>query len=96
MRAGDKLILSFTSANRDESVFADPFTFDVDRRPNDHVAFGRGGPHFCLGAHLARLEVRMLFRSLLDRVEHIELAGAPVRLRSDHFNGIVSLPLALR
>lgn len=94
MRAGDKLILSFTSANRDEAVFGDPFTFDVGRRPNDHVAFGRGGPHFCLGAHLARLEVRVLFRTLLDRVEHLRLTGTPRRLRSDHLNGIVSLPMA--
>lgn len=95
LRGGDKMILSFTSANRDESVFDDPFTFDVTRRPNDHVAFGRGGPHFCLGAHLARLEVRLLFRSLLDRVEHISLAGRPRRLRSDHLNGIVQLPLTV-
>ncbi|MCB0994101.1 MAG: cytochrome P450 [Acidimicrobiales bacterium] len=95
VQAGDKLILSFTSANRDEAVFADPFRFDVGRRPNDHVAFGRGGPHFCLGAHLARLEVRVLFRMLLEHVQHIELAGPPRRLRSDHLNGIVELPLTV-
>jgi cytochrome P450 len=95
MRAGYKVILSFTSANRDESAFVQPFRFDVGRRPNDHVAFGRGGPHFCLGAHLARLEVRVLFRALLDRAGGIELAGEPRRLRSDHLNGIVSLPLTL-
>jgi cytochrome P450 len=96
LRAGDKVILSFTSANRDETVFDDPFTFDVGRRPNDHVTFGRGGPHFCLGAHLARLEVRLVFRALLDRADHIEMAGTPRRLRSDHLNGIVSLPLTVR
>lgn len=96
MRPGDKLILSFTSANRDASTFADPFAFDVGRRPNDHVAFGRGGPHFCLGAHLARLEVRVLFRTLLDRVEQVELAAPAQRLRSDHLNGIVELPITVR
>ena len=89
------VILSFTSANRDDSVFADPFRFDVGRQPTDHVAFGRGGPHFCLGAHLARLEACVLFRALIDRAGRIELASAPRRRRSDHLDGVTSLPLTL-
>jgi len=96
LRAGDKLVLSFASANRDEGRFAGPERFDVTRRPNHHVTFGRGGPHFCLGAHLARLELRILFRTLLDRGDRIEPAGEPVRLRSGHLRGLTSLPVRFR
>jgi cytochrome P450 family 142 subfamily A polypeptide 1 len=71
--AGDKLLLLYPSANRDAAVFENPDTFDVRRTPNEHVAFGFG-PHFCLGANLARLELRVLFEELLDRLPDLELA----------------------
>lgn len=90
---GDKLVLLFASANRDGEVFAQPDDLVLGRDPNPHVAFGRGGPHFCLGAHLARLEVRIVLRELFTRVAGIDAAGPPQRLRSDHFNGLVSLPV---
>jgi cholest-4-en-3-one 26-monooxygenase len=86
--AGDKVILFYCSANRDETVFTDPQRFDVGRDPNPHIAFGGGGPHFCLGTHLARLELRVLFETLLDRVPDLELAGPVRRLRSNFINGI--------
>lgn len=95
IRRGDKVLLSFASANRDEERFADPFRFDVGRAPNDHVTFGRGGPHFCLGAHVARLEVGAVLSGLAAQVGRVEPAGAPRRLVSNHFNGFVALPLAL-
>ena len=85
--------MSYSSANRDESVFEDPYTFDIGRSPNPHVAFGGGGPHFCLGAQLARLEMRILFEEMLRRVETIELAGEVSRLRSNFINGIKHLPV---
>jgi cholest-4-en-3-one 26-monooxygenase len=81
------------SANRDEKVFDDPMRFDIERSPNEHVAFGGGGPHFCLGANLARMEIRVLFEELLDRWSHLELAGEPTRLRSNFINGIKHIPL---
>ncbi len=93
--AGDKVSLWYISANRDESVFDEPFTFDVTRTPNPHIAFGGGGPHFCLGASLARLEIRVLFEELVQRAPRIERAGATERLRSNFINGIKHLPVAL-
>jgi cytochrome P450 len=93
--AGEKVALYFASANFDESVFPDPHRLELDRSPNDHVAFGRGGPHFCLGAHLARLEVRIVLEELAARVKSIELVGEPVRLRSNHINGIKRMPVRL-
>ena len=93
IRAGDKVTTWFVSGNRDETVFADPDRFDVARRPNKHMAFGPGGIHHCLGAHLARMEVRIAFEELLKRPVTIELAGRPVRLRSNFFNGIKRLPV---
>ena len=75
---GDRVTLWYPSANRDEAVFGEPFRFDVGRRPNPHVAFGGGGPHFCLGANLARFEIRILFEELLARSHEIELLGPPV------------------
>jgi cholest-4-en-3-one 26-monooxygenase len=77
IEAGERVTLWYPSANRDEDVFADPFTFDIARTPNHHVAFGGGGPHFCLGANLARLEVAILFEELLRRTTTIELAEPP-------------------
>lgn len=93
IRAGDRLLLSYLSANRDESVFADPFRFDT-RRPNagDHLAFGTG-VHFCLGAHLARLELRAFFTELLSRLEDIRVAGAPAHVVSNFVGGLKSLPI---
>jgi cytochrome P450 len=94
--AGEKVALYFASANFDEGVFEDPYQLNLERSPNDHVAFGRGGPHFCLGAHLARLEVRVVLEELAARVSSIEVVGEPVRLRSNHINGIKHLPVRLR
>ena len=96
IKRGDKVVTWFTSANRDEEVFPDPYTFDVTRTPNDHVTFGPGGPHFCLGAHLARLETKILFQELLPRLKSIELAGPVERIRSDFVNGIKRMPVRVR
>jgi cholest-4-en-3-one 26-monooxygenase len=93
IRAGDKVSLWYISANRDEDVFDDPFRFDIGRHPNDHIAFGGGGPHFCLGAQLARLEIRLLFEELAKRYPRIEAVGPPDRLRSNFIGGIKHLPV---
>jgi cholest-4-en-3-one 26-monooxygenase len=90
---GDKVVMYYASANRDEDVFADPHTFDVGRTPNDHVAFGGGGVHFCLGAGLARAEIRATMRQLVERLPDLELAGPPARLHSDFVNGIKTMPV---
>ncbi len=92
VRKGEKVVVWFSSANRDETVFEDPNRFDIGRSPNDHLAFGHG-PHFCLGAHLARLQMRAMFRAVLDRFADIEPAGEPWRLRSNFQNGIKRLPI---
>ncbi|MBN2622824.1 MAG: cytochrome P450, partial [Acidimicrobiales bacterium] len=89
---GDKVVLWYWSGNRDEAVFADPHTFDVGRTPNDHIGFGGPGPHFCLGAHLARREVSVMFSALLRRLPDIRSVGEPDRLRSGFINGIKHLP----
>jgi cytochrome P450 len=91
--AGAKVTTWLVSGNRDEEVFENPDTFDVGRTPNKHMAFGPGGIHHCLGAHLARLEVRIAFEEMLKRVDGIELMGPPERLRSNFFNGIKRLPV---
>jgi cytochrome P450 len=96
IRAGDKVVTWYISANRDEEVFPDPYRFDVTRTPNDHVTFGPGGPHFCLGAHLARLETKILFQELLPRLRSIELVGPVERIRSDFVNGIKRMPVRVR
>ena len=90
-REGDKVVLYYYSANRDEAVFADPGRFDITRSPNPHVGFGAAGPHFCLGAHLARRELTVMLRELLTRVPAIT-AGEPDRLLSSFVNGIKRLP----
>jgi cholest-4-en-3-one 26-monooxygenase len=95
IRKGDKVSFWFISANRDEAVFEDPYTFNIRRRPNKHVAFGGGGPHFCLGSGLARLQLNIMFEELARRVSRIEPVGEPVRLRSNFMNGIKHLPLRL-
>jgi methyl-branched lipid omega-hydroxylase len=94
IRAGDKLILYYGSANRDESVFTDPDRFDITRSPNPHVGFGGPGPHFCLGAHLARREITVMFRELFRSAPDIR-AGEPDRLLSNFINGIKHLPYEL-
>jgi cytochrome P450 len=91
--AGAKVTTWFVSGNRDEEVFANPDAFDVGRTPNKHMAFGPGGIHHCMGAHLAKLEVRIAFEELLARVTDIELTGPAERLRSNFFNGVKRLPV---
>ena len=93
IKAGDKVTTWFVSGNRDETVFEDPDRFDIGRSPNPHMAFGPGGIHHCLGAHLAKMEIRIAFEELLARAGTIELAGPPERLRSNFFNGIKRLPV---
>lgn len=92
--AGQKVVMHYTSANRDELVFTDPQRFDIHRQPNPHLAFGVG-EHFCLGAHLARLEGRVFFEELLAAFPTIELAGDPVRLRSNFTNAYKRIPVRL-
>lgn len=92
IRRGDKVVVYHASAHYDERVFADPFRFDIARSPNDHLAFGQG-PHLCLGAHFARLQMRLFFAEMLARLPEIELAGEPTRLTSNFINGITHLPL---
>jgi cytochrome P450 len=93
IRTGEKVVVSFTSANRDEAVFASPDRFDVRRKPNPHLVFGYG-PHFCLGAHLARTQMRALFEEVLARTSSLSYAGAPSYLRSNFQRGIKRLPVA--
>jgi cholest-4-en-3-one 26-monooxygenase len=95
MREGDKITLWYISANRDEAVFDDPYRFDITRDPNPHIAFGGGGPHFCLGANLARMEMKVLFEELVRRAPRVEQLGPPERLRSNFINGIKHLPVQL-
>jgi cytochrome P450 len=93
--AGDKVVMWYVSANRDERAFPEPFVFDLGRDPNPQVTFGVG-PHLCLGGALARIEIRVLFEELLPRVGRIEQAGEMVRLRSNFHNGIKHLPVRVR
>jgi cytochrome P450 len=90
--AGDKVLLFFNSANRDETVFEDPYRFDIARAPNPHLTLGGGGPHFCLGAHLARLEIRILFEELFRHLPDLRVSGAPSYMHSMFFNGVKALP----
>ena len=91
---GDKVLMYYTSANRDEDVFDDPQVFDIHRSPNPQLSFGIG-EHFCLGAHLARLEGRIFFEELLDTFATFELTGEPRRVRSNLNNGLKELPVRL-
>jgi len=95
IREGDRLLLFYASANRDEAVFEDPFAFRVDRRPNPHLGFGIG-EHYCLGAHLARASQRALFAELAPRLEQVELAGPPERLAASFVAGVKHLPIRYR
>ena len=90
---GDKVVVFYASANRDEDVFADPQDFDIARDPNPHVGFGGGGPHFCLGRHLAALELRVLLQTLAERMPDIRPDGEVSRLRSNFLNGIKHMPV---
>jgi cytochrome P450 len=94
--AGDKVTTWFVSGNRDESVFEDPHRFDVGRDPNPHMAFGPGGIHNCMGAHLARLETQIAFEMMVERIAEIELTAPPERLRSNFFNGIKRMPVRVK
>jgi len=91
--AGDKVSIWYCSANRDEDVFDDPFRFDIERTPNEHIAFGGGGPHFCLGSSLARMEIRVLFEELAKRVPEMKATGPAAPLRSNFIGGIKHLPV---
>ncbi|MSW92862.1 MAG: cytochrome P450 [Actinobacteria bacterium] len=94
--AGDRLLMVYTSANRDERAFDAPDTIDIDRAPNDHVAFGAGGPHFCLGASLARLEAKVMFEALLTRFHGLAVDGDPAtfpRVHSNLIDGFAHLPI---
>ena len=95
IRENDPVALYYLSANYDETVFADPQRFDVTRSPNPHVSFGGGGPHYCLGAHLARLEITVLLDELLACTRSVERAGDPDRLRSSWINGLKHLPVTV-
>ncbi|MHB1929891.1 MAG: cytochrome P450 [Acidimicrobiales bacterium] len=95
IRAGDKVLLWFVSANYDPAQFPEPYHFDAERRPNDHVTFGLKSPHLCLGAHLARMELRVVFEELLPRIASVEIAGPVERLRSNFIAGIKRLPLEI-
>jgi cholest-4-en-3-one 26-monooxygenase len=94
IREGDKVVFYHASGNRDEDVFEDPDVFDIGRDPNPHIAFGGGGPHFCLGANLARMEIRVMFEHLLDRLPDLRPAGDVQRLQSQFINGVKHLPVA--
>ncbi len=91
LTSGDKVLLYYNSANRDEQAFADPYRFDVTRTPNDHFGFGAPGPHFCLGAHLAKREITVAFRQLIERFPNIRATSAPAQLESSFVNGIKRL-----
>jgi cytochrome P450 len=93
VRAGDKVVMWYASGNRDESVFDDPGTFDITRKPNDHVTFGKGGPHFCLGNQLARLEVRIMIEELLRRGATLDFNGEVEYVRSNFIHGVKRFPV---
>ncbi|MFC5731416.1 MULTISPECIES: cytochrome P450 [Nocardioides] len=96
VKAGQRVGLLYASANFDEDVFEDPFTFDIMREENPHQAFGGHGAHYCIGANLARLEVKLIFNALADRDAKISLLGEPVKLRSAWINGVKEMPVSYR
>ncbi|WP_082310851.1 cytochrome P450 [Nonomuraea sp. SBT364] len=96
IKEDDKVVVFYSSANRDTAVFPDAETFDIGRDPNPHIGFGGGGAHFCLGNHLAKLELRILFEQLARRYPRLTQTGPARRLRSNFINGIKELPVALR
>jgi cytochrome P450 len=94
IKAGQKVVMFYNSANRDERAFPDPYKFDVLRTPNEHAGFGAGGPHFCLGANLARREIKLMFEELFRRLPDIEITGEPDYLQSAFIHGIKRMPCA--
>ena len=95
IRKGDKVVMWFPSGNRDEDVFPDPYKLDVTRTNVDHMTFGKGSPHLCLGNNLARMEIRLMFEELLPRIKDIELIGEVKRVRSNFVNGIKKFPVRI-
>jgi cytochrome P450 len=93
IKAGDKVVVWFGSGNRDDAVFVEPYRFDVTRRPNEHMSFGRGGPHMCLGNALARLEIQIMFQELLARDVDLAPNGTPDYVRSNFVHGFKRLPV---
>ena len=93
IREGDKVVTWFAAGNRDPEIFDNPYVMDVTRSPNEHMAFGRGGPHMCLGNALARLEIRIMFENLLPRISSMTATGESSRLRSNFVNGIKRFPV---
>lgn len=94
MKAGDRIVMWHVSANRDETVWDDPFTFDITREDNPHIGFGAGGAHFCLGANLARMELKLIFNEILTRLPDLAMAGEPEILRSNFIAGVKSMPVS--
>jgi cytochrome P450 len=90
---GEKVVVWFVSGNYDDEVFPEAERFDIGRDPNPHMAFGSGGPHVCLGAHLARLEVRVMFEEMVPRLKSLEITGPIERLRSNFINGVKHMPV---
>jgi cholest-4-en-3-one 26-monooxygenase len=95
IREDEKVILWYPSANRDEDVFAEPHRFDVRRSPNEHIAFGYG-EHYCLGANLARMELREIFREIVTRIDGLEMTATPRRLRSNFINGVKEMQVRFK
>jgi cytochrome P450 len=93
IKAGQKVVPWFASGNRDEDIFENPNKFDVTRNPNEHMTFGRGGPHMCLGNALARIELRVMFEDLISRIDKMEIAGEVDYLRSNFVHGIKRMPV---
>ena len=93
IKAGDKVLIWHVSANRDEEVFEEPFRFDIERRENEHISFGGGGAHFCLGANLAKLELEIIFQEIVRRMPDLRLAAEPDFLRSNFISGIKRMPV---
>ena len=93
IKEGDKVVTWFAAGNRDPEVFDDPYRMDVTRNPNEHMAFGRGGPHMCMGNALARLEIKIMFEDLLPRITSVQQMGVVSRLRSNFINGIKRFPV---
>lgn len=96
IKEGDKVVTWFAAGNRDPEVFEDPYRMDVTRNPNEHMAFGRGGPHMCMGNALARLEIRIMFETLLPRIDRMEQIGSLDLLRSNFVNGIKRFPVRVQ
>jgi cytochrome P450 len=96
IRSGDKVVIWYNAANHDPDGFDNPWRFDLGREKNDHMAFGRNGPHHCLGAWLARMEIRLVFEELMKRIDHLEQTGPVEHLRSNFIAGIKHLPVGVR